>query len=132
MKPVIRAEIAHPIFGYSQLFVQHKITLRNRNDASFHMGDDEAIIDAAERHGHILPIACRYGGCITCAGKLISGRVRQPNGTALNKRQSKLGFILLCVAQPKTDCVLDVGVESHDGLYQNPFSVMPKSAVLKS
>jgi ferredoxin len=48
--------------------------------------------------------------------------VRQPNATALNRRQSKAGYVLLCVALPTTDCVLDVGVESHDELYQNPFA----------
>lgn len=104
------------------------VTLRNRNGEQFNTHDNEAIIDAAERHGHVLPIACRYGGCITCAAKLIKGKVRQPNGTALNKRQSQLGYILLCVARPKTDCVLDVGVESHEGLYVNPFSLPPKEA----
>lgn len=87
------------------------------------MGEDEAIIDAVEAKGHVLPIGCRYGGCITCAAKLLEGQVRQPNGTALNKRQSKAGYVLLCVARPKTDCVLEVGVESHGQLYQNPFSV---------
>ena len=29
--------------------------------------------------------------------------------------------MLLCVARPKSDCTLDVGVESHDMLYRNPF-----------
>ena len=105
----------------------HLITLKNRGGKSFTTRKDEAIIDAAERQGYVLPIACRYGGCITCAGKLITGKVRQPKGTALNKRQSQLGFILLCVARPQSDCVIDVGVDSHDGLYQNPFSVAPKT-----
>lgn len=101
---------------------KHKVTLRNRDNLTFEVAEDEAIIDVVEAAGHVLPIACRYGGCITCAAKLISGKVRQPNGTAINKRQSKEGYVLLCVARPKTDCVLDVGVESHDKLYQNPFA----------
>jgi hypothetical protein len=29
--------------------------------------------------------------------------------------------VLLCVARPLTDCSFDVGVESHDKLYRNPF-----------
>lgn len=105
--------------------MKHKITLRNRGAQSFEAGADEAIIDAAERNGFVLPIACRYGGCISCAAKLIDGKVKQPNATAINKRQSQLGYILLCVARAKTDCVLEVGVESHDSLYVNPFSVAP-------
>ncbi|MGI9450862.1 MAG: 2Fe-2S iron-sulfur cluster-binding protein, partial [Geminicoccaceae bacterium] len=46
-----------------------------------------------------------------------------PGATALNKRQAKAGYILLCVARPTTDCVIDAGVESHDELYRNPFAV---------
>ena len=99
-----------------------RVTLKNRNNLTLEVGDDEAIIDAVETAGHVLPIGCRYGGCITCAARLIEGSVRQPNGTALNKRQSQLGYVLLCVARPKTDCVLEVGVESHDQLYVNPFA----------
>ena len=98
------------------------ITLENRDGVVVPCRSDEAIYDACLAAGIQLPIACAYGGCITCAAKLISGKVRQPGATALDKRQNRLGFILLCVAQPVADCTLQVGVESHDGLYQNPFS----------
>lgn len=101
----------------------HRVTLGNRGAAQFDVPEDEAILDVCERHGVILPAGCRYGGCITCAARLISGRVVQPKGTALNKRQSKAGYILLCVARPRTDSVIEVGVESHGDLYVNPFSV---------
>lgn len=101
---------------------KHTVTLRNRHGASFKVGEDEPIIDVVEAAGHVLPIACRYGGCITCAARMISGSVRQPKGTALNKRQSEAGYVLLCVARPKEDCVFDVGVETHDKLYVNPFA----------
>lgn len=101
----------------------HRITLSNRDGAAFDVREDEAILDVFEQAGVILPVACRYGGCITCAARLVSGRVVQPKGTALNKRQSKAGYILLCVARPRTDCVIEAGVESHGDLYVNPFSV---------
>ena len=101
---------------------KHKVTFRNRGGLSFDVGEDEAIIDVVEAAGYVLPIACRYGGCITCAARMISGSVRQPKGTALNKRQSAEGYVLLCVARPNEDCVFDVGVESHDKLYENPFA----------
>ena len=99
----------------------HTVTLRNRDNLSVTVGENEAIIDAVENLGYLLPIGCRYGGCITCAAKLICGKVKQPNATALNRRQSRDGYILLCVARPQTNCVIDVGVESHDTLYRNPF-----------
>ena len=101
----------------------HDVRLVNRGDQVVSVRDDEAILDVCERAGITLPVACRYGGCITCAARLISGKVVQPKGTALNKRQSKAGYVLLCVARPRTDCVVEVGVESHTDLYVNPFAV---------
>ena len=68
-----------------------------------------------------MPYGCRYGGCISCAAKLLAGKVDQSAGVALNGRQLAAGYVLLCVAQPLTDCTLAVGVESHDELYRNPF-----------
>ena len=104
----------------------HRVTVANRGDRTFHVREDQTILDVCEANGTILPVACRYGGCITCAGRLISGSVRQPKGTALNRRQSEAGYILMCVARPTEDCIIEVGVESHGDLYQNPFSVQAK------
>lgn len=101
--------------------VSYQVKLRNAG-VTLAVSEKQSIYDAALKAGVQLPIGCNYGGCITCAAKLLEGSVRQPGATALNKRQSEQGYILLCVAQPKTDCVVDDGVESHDQLYQNPFS----------
>lgn len=109
---------------------KHQVTLRNRGNLTLPVGEDEAILDVFESAGHVLPVACRYGGCITCAARMISGRVKQPKGTALNARQSRLGYVLLCVARPQTDCVFDVGVESHGELYTNPFAAASAGDVL--
>ncbi len=101
---------------------KHTVTLRNRDGKSLQVSEDENILDAFEAAGVVLPVACRYGGCITCAARLVSGSVRQPGASAINKRQSAAGYVLLCVARPKSECVFDVGVESHDQLYVNPFA----------
>ncbi len=89
---------------------------------TLNVAPDMPIYQAALDAGVQLPIGCAYGGCITCAAKLVSGKVKQPNASALNARQSKAGYILLCVALPQSDCVIEDGVDSHDELYQNPFS----------
>ena len=102
-----------------------RVTLRNY-DVTLDVGEDQSIYQAALDAGIQLPIGCNYGGCITCAAKLIRGKVRQPNATALNKRQSKAGYILLCVARPATDCVIDAGVDTHGELYQNPYMIESK------
>ena len=39
----------------------------------------------------------------------------------MNNRQIYNGYVVLCVAKPLTDCTLEVGVDSHDELYRNPF-----------
>lgn len=98
-----------------------KVLLKNAN-LELDVPADKPIYQAALEAGVQLPIGCDYGGCITCAAKLIEGRVRQPGASALNKRQSQAGYVLLCVARPKSDCVIEEGVESHDQLYMNPFT----------
>jgi len=97
------------------------VELRN-SGVSLQVAADQPIYQAALEAGVQLPIGCDYGGCITCAAKLLEGKVRQPGASALNSRQSKAGYILLCVACPKSDCVIEEGVESHDELYMNPFT----------
>ena len=99
----------------------YRVELRN-SGVVLDVSADQPIYKAALDAGVQLPIGCDYGGCITCAAKLIEGSVRQPGASALNKRQSQAGYILLCVAQPKTDCIIEEGVESHDDLYMNPFT----------
>ena len=97
------------------------ITLANQGRQAFEVTGDEPLLDTLEEHGVSLPFGCRYGGCISCAAKLLDGEVDQSEGVALNGRQIRNGYVLLCVARPKSDCTLDVGVESHDKLYRNPF-----------
>ena len=100
----------------------HRVVLANRGEATLDVREDEAVLDVAEREGIVLPVACRYGGCITCAARMVTGKVVQPKGTALNKRQSQAGYVLLCIARPRSDCTFEVGVESHGSLYVNPFA----------
>lgn len=97
------------------------ITLANQGGQSFVVDGNKPLLNTLEDHGVLLPYGCRYGGCISCAAKLLSGDVDQSEGVALNGRQMADGYVLLCVARPQSDCTLEVGVESHDKLYRNPF-----------
>ena len=98
-----------------------RITLANRDQAVYEVKGRKPLLDELRDQGVDLPYGCRYGGCITCAAKLISGEVDQRAQVALNKRQIKDGYIVWCVARAKTDCILEIGVDSHDKLYRNPF-----------
>jgi ferredoxin len=99
-----------------------RVTLENRNAAVFDVEARVPLLNSLEAHGVSLPYGCRYGGCISCAAKLLEGEVDQRGAVALNNRQFAEGYILLCVARPRTDCTLAVGVDSHDTLYRNPFA----------
>ena len=97
------------------------ITIANRGDDTYVVDVDRPLLETLEEHGVDLPYGCRYGGCITCAAKLTAGEVDQHEQVALNNRQLTNGYVLLCVARPLSDCTLEVGVDSHDTLYRNPF-----------
>ncbi len=98
-----------------------KITITNRNNKIFEVSDRRSLLQELRAKGVDLPYGCEYGGCITCAAKLIKGEVDQRSQVALNNRQINDGYIILCVARPKSDCKIEIGVESHNKLYRNPF-----------
>ena len=98
-----------------------QVELSNRGGISYQVQPKRPLLDTLREQGVDLPYGCKYGGCITCAAKLIDGEVDQKRQVALNNRQINDGYIILCVARPKSNLVLEIGVESHDKLYRNPF-----------
>jgi ferredoxin len=97
------------------------ITLANRAGATYTVDDRRPLLETLRDQGVDLPYGCKYGGCITCAAKLITGEVDQRRQVALNNRQINNGYVLLCIARPLSDCSFEIGTESHDKLYRNPF-----------
>ena len=97
------------------------ITIANRGNATYQVDARRPLLETLRQHGVDLPYGCKYGGCITCAAKLTKGEVDQRRQVALNNRQVALGYVLLCIARPLSDLTLDIGVDSHDRLYRNPF-----------
>jgi ferredoxin len=99
----------------------YSITITNEQTGTHVVDSALPLLESLEDYGVSLPYGCRYGGCISCAAKLVDGEVDQSAGVALNRRQLADGYVLLCVAHPRSDCTLEIGVESHDKLYRNPF-----------
>ena len=72
-----------------------KITISNRNNSAFEVSGKKPLLNELRDQGVDLPYGCQYGGCITCAAKLINGEVDQRSQVALNNRQINDGYIIL-------------------------------------
>jgi ferredoxin len=100
---------------------EYQIELFNRDRWAIQVAEDQYILEAIEQAGLRLPVGCRAGVCITCAAKLIRGKVEQSRAIVLKPDQIQKGYVLLCIASPRSDCQFEVGLECQNDLYLNPF-----------
>ncbi|GAB3667175.1 2Fe-2S iron-sulfur cluster-binding protein [Halopiger thermotolerans] len=111
--------------------------------------EQESVLEAAQRAGVRLPYDCRKGTCITCVGRLLevggdgesdeTDADSEPNGAdrtpdpadafayrrspaALTDGEQDDGYVLLCIAQPRTDCRLEVGPQIRAGVGDSPWA----------
>ena len=70
---------------------------------------DEFILEAARRQGINLPSLCEQGWCITCAVKVLSGKVDQSASIRYYEEDRRAGFALICTGRPCSDLRLHPG-----------------------
>lgn len=92
---------------------------------SFPAEERETILDAALKHGYILPYSCRDGVCGECKGKILQGEVdhgRYQAG-ALTDEEKAAGMALFCCARPRSNLVIECReVDAVSGI---PVKTMP-------
>lgn len=85
---------------------------------------DQTVLAAAEAAGVPLPSSCTAGVCTTCAARVRSGSVDQPDAMGVKSELQQQGYALLCVAHPRSD--LDVLAGQEDALYEAQFGQYQK------
>ncbi len=81
--------------------------------------EDRYILHSAESQGVELPFACRNGACTTCAVRVRSGEIYQPEAMGLSPGLRRQGYALLCVGYPCSD--LEVETQDEDEVYELQF-----------
>lgn len=81
--------------------------------------EDRYILHTAEHQGIELPFSCRNGACTTCAVRVISGEIYQPEAIGLSPDLRRKGYALLCVSYAHSD--LEVETQDEDEVYELQF-----------
>jgi ferredoxin len=80
---------------------------------------DRYILHSGESQGVELPFSCRNGACTTCAVRVLSGHLHQPEAVGLSLDLQKQGYALLCVSYARSD--LEVETQDEDEVYELQF-----------
>ena len=86
----------------------HRVTLRSPegHEVDLTVAENRTILDAATEAGLLLPAMCCQGWCLTCAGRLLEGEVDHALALRYYEADREAGYVLLCTARPRTDCVI--------------------------
>ncbi len=63
------------------------------------------ILEGAQLEGLELPYACNTGACVSCTGKILSGKVYHDHNF-LKPKEEEAGFVLLCKSYALSDLVI--------------------------
>ncbi len=100
----------------------HPIHIHDRQRDCHHtvqVPEDRYILQSAENQGVDLPFACRNGACTTCAVRVLSGEVYQPEAMGLSPALRDRGYALLCVSYPRGEVTVET--QDEDEVYELQF-----------
>ena len=100
----------------------HTIRIHHRQrgtEYTVQVPEDRYILHSAENQGVELPFSCRNGACTSCAVRILSGEVYQPEAMGLSPELRRRGYALLCVSYPRSD--LEVETQDEDEVYELQF-----------
>jgi len=102
--------------------VKVSLEWRSGREETVDVATDETVLEAAEAADVALPFGCRTGACATCTGRILEGDLehRRPP-RALKDRHLQDGYVLLCIAEPRDDCRVEVGTDVQTDLVSNPW-----------
>ncbi|XP_010907995.1 ferredoxin C 2, chloroplastic [Elaeis guineensis] len=96
----------------------HRVTVHDRQRGVVHhfvVPEDQYILHTAEAQNISLPFACRHGCCTSCAVRIKSGQIKQPEALGISAELKSKGYALLCVGFPSSD--IEVETQDEDEVY---------------
>jgi ferredoxin len=100
----------------------HTVRIYNRQKETFYsveVPEDQYILHTAEEQGVALPFSCRNGACTTCAVRVKSGELEQPEAMGLSPDLREEGYALLCVSYARSDLMVET--QDEDEVYELQF-----------
>lgn len=100
----------------------YRVRIHNRQtgtEQTIQVPDDRYILMSAESQGVELPFSCRNGACTTCAVRVLSGELNQPEAVGLSPKLRADGYALLCVSYACSN--LEVETQDEDEVYELQF-----------
>ncbi|MDF5718956.1 MAG: 2Fe-2S iron-sulfur cluster-binding protein [Rhizonema sp. PD37] len=100
----------------------YTVKVRDRatgREYSLQVPEDRYILHSGEKQGVDLPFSCRNGACTTCAVKVLSGEIYQPEAVGLSQDLQKQGYALLCVSYARSNLVVET--QDEDEVYELQF-----------